>query len=123
MQAVVKMPHIKIKIEGRIPNRLLSVLKEEYGPEVKVTSEADDEKMNIFETDWYKRIKGRMNPGQNLRIYRQNKGMTQMELGKLLGGLPRQNISNMEKGLRPISKKMALKLASLFHVSVEKFIG
>ena len=123
MQAVVKMPHIKIKIEGRISNRLLSVLKEEYGPEVKVVSEADDEKMNIFETDWYKRIKGRMNPGQNLRVYRENKGMTQIELGKLLGGLPRQNISNMEKGLRPISKKMALKLAELFNISVDKFIG
>ena len=123
MQAVVKTPHIKIKIKGRISNRLLSVLKEEYGPEVKVISEADDEKMDVFETDWYKRIKGRMSPGQNLRVYRQNKGMTQVELGKLLGGLPRQNISNMEKGLRPISKKMALKLAELFDVSVDKFIG
>jgi DNA-binding XRE family transcriptional regulator len=123
MQAVVKTPHIKIKIQGRISNRLLSVLKEEYGPEVRVISEADDEKVNVFETDWYKRIKRRMSPGQNLRVYRQNKGMTQIELGKRLGGLPRQNISNMEKGLRPISKKMALKLAELFDVSVEKFIG
>ena len=123
MQAVVKTPHTKIKIQGRISNRLLYVLKEEYGPEVKVIFEADDEKMDVFETDWYKRIKARMSPGQNLRIYRQNRGMTQMELGKLLGGLPRQNISNMEKGLRPISKKMALKLTELFHVSVEKFIG
>ena len=123
MQAVVKTPHIKIKIQGKISSRLLSVLKEEYGPEVKIVSEADDEKMNVFETDWYKRIKRRMSPGQNLRIYRQNKGMTQVELGKLLGGLPRQNISNTEKGLRPISKKMALKLAELFNVSVEKFIG
>ena len=123
MQAVVKTPHIKIKIQGRISNRLLSVLKEEYGPEVRVISEADDEKVNVFETDWYKRIKRRMSPGQNLRVYRQDKGMTQIELGKRLGGLPRQNISNMEKGLRPISKKMALKLAELFDVSVEKFIG
>jgi DNA-binding XRE family transcriptional regulator len=123
MQAVVKTPHIKIKIQGRISGKLLSVLKEEYGPEVKVISEDDDERMDVFETDWYKRIKGRMSPGQNIRVYRQNKGMTQIELGKLLGGLPRQNISNMEKGQRPISKKMALKLANLFNVSVEKFIG
>jgi DNA-binding XRE family transcriptional regulator len=123
MQAVVKTPHIKITIQGRISSRLLSVLKEEYGPEFKVIPRADDEKIDVFETDWYKRIKRSMNPGETLKIYRQNKGMTQIELGKLLGGLPRQNISNMEKGQRPISKKMALQLAGLFHVSVEKFIG
>jgi hypothetical protein len=29
----------------------------------------------------------------------------------------------MEKGIRPISKKVALKLAEIFKVSVEKFIG
>jgi plasmid maintenance system antidote protein VapI len=49
--------------------------------------------------------------------------MTQAELGKALGGLPRQHISNMENGSRPISKRTALKLAKLFDVSVEKFIA
>ena len=79
--------------------------------------------MNIFETDWYKGIKRKITPGRNLRIYRQNKAMTQIELGKALGGLPRQHVSNMEKGTRPISKKMAIRLAEIFDVSVEKFIG
>ena len=49
--------------------------------------------------------------------------MTQTELGRLLGGLPRQHVSNMENGVRPISKKIAMKLAKAFDVSVEKFIG
>ena len=49
--------------------------------------------------------------------------MTQTELGKALGGIPRQHISNMENGIRPISKKTALKLVKLFDVSVEKFIS
>ena len=28
------------------------------------------EKVNIFETDWYRNIKSKMTPGDNLRIYR-----------------------------------------------------
>jgi DNA-binding XRE family transcriptional regulator len=85
--------------QGRIPSRLISVLKEEYGDKVRLT------------------------PGKNLRIYRQNMSMTQSQLGKLLGNVPKQFISNPENGVRPISKKIALKLASIFDVSVARFIG
>ena len=49
--------------------------------------------------------------------------MTLQRVGELLDGMPRQHVSNMEKGIRPISKKVALKLAAIFKVSVEKFIG
>ena len=48
--------------------------------------------------------------------------MTQEELGKKLGGISRQNISHMERGIRPISKVNAKKLAKIFEVSVENFI-
>jgi len=64
-----------------------------------------------------------MTPGTYMKIYRENRKMTQTELGKILGGLPRQHVSNMENGVRPISKKIAIKLAKAFDVSVEKFIG
>ena len=57
------------------------------------------------------------------KIFRENRNMTQAELGKMLGGLPRQHVSNMENGLRPISKKIALRLSKAFDVSVERFIG
>lgn len=78
--------------------------------------------IDIFETDWYRTIKAAMTPGDNLRIYRENLGLTQAELGKYLGGVPRQHISNMEHGRRPISLKMARKLAEVLKVSPEKFI-
>ena len=123
MQAVVKTPHIKIEIEGKISKRLLKVLREEYGSEVQLVPDDEDEKIDIFETDWYKNIKEKLTPGKNMRLYRLNRGMTQKDLGDLLGGIPRQHISNMEKGIRPISKKVALKLSSVFKISVEKFIG
>ena len=78
--------------------------------------------MNIFETNWYRDIKSKIIPGDNLRIYRQNHNMTQAELGQKLGNIPRQHISNMERGLRTISLKNARKLAAIFDVSPEKFI-
>ncbi len=123
MLAVVKTPHIKIEIKGKISKRLLNVLKEEYGSDVQLVPDEEDEKFDIFETDWYKENKEKLTPGKNMRIYRQNRGMTQKDLGDLLGGIPRQHISNMEKGIRPISKKVALKLSNIFKTSVEKFIG
>jgi transcriptional regulator with XRE-family HTH domain len=63
-----------------------------------------------------------MAPGAYLRIYRENKGMTQLQLGEALGNIPRQHISNMENGRRPISLKMARKLSLLLGVRLEKFI-
>ncbi len=124
MLAVVKTPHIKIRIEGRIPSRLMTVLKEEYGKGVRLVdaSDSDDELVDVFQTEWYRRTKARLTPGKSLRIYRQNSRMTQSQLGKLIG-LPKQYVSNMENGIRPISKNMAIKLAAIFKTSVARFIG
>ncbi len=123
MLAVVKTPRIKIEIKGKISKRLLDVLKEEFGSEVQIIPDEEDEKLDIFETEWYKNIKEKLTPGKNMRIYRQDRGMTQKELGELLGGIPRQHISNIERGIRSISKKVALKLSKIFNTSVDKFIG
>lgn len=70
-----------------------------------------DELVNVFETQWYKGIKENMTSDKYLRIYRENKGLTQIQLGKVLGEIPRQHISNMENGHRAISLKMARKLS------------
>ena len=122
MQAVVKTPRIEINIKGEIPDRLMSVLEEEYGEQIQLLEDNDEETANIFETDWYRDVKSKMTSGDNLRIYRENRGLTQAKLGEMLGDVPRQHISNMERGARSISLKTARKLAALFKVSPEKFI-
>ena len=122
MQAVVKTPRIELQIQGDIPPKLISVLKEEFGDDLRLEEEQGDEIANIFETEWYRQIKSSMTPGDNLRIYRDNRGWTQAQLGDKLGGLPRQHISNMERGVRPISKNMAKRLALIFAVPPSKFI-
>jgi|WetSurMetagenome_2_1015567.scaffolds.fasta_scaffold144946_2 plasmid maintenance system antidote protein VapI len=123
MQAVVKTPHIEISVKGAtIPPRLMKVLKEEYGKDLNLVENDEEKLVNIFDSAWYKSIKGKMTPGKYLRVYRENKGLTQTQLGDALGGLPRQHISNMEHGLRAISLKMAGRLSSLLGAPVERFI-
>ena len=122
MQAVVKTSRIELQIKGEISPILISVLEKEFGTDLRLEEEQDDEIVNIFETDWYNQIKSNMTPGATLKIYRENYGWTQVQLGEKLDGIPRQHVSNMERGIRPISKKMAQKLAQIFRVSPGKFI-
>jgi DNA-binding XRE family transcriptional regulator len=122
MQAVVKTPHIEIRIKGDIPPRILSLLKKEYGRKVHLIADEDDKYVNIIETDWYNKTNAEMTPADNLKIYRRLHRLTQERLGVMLGGIPKQHVSNMEHGIRPISKRTARKLARLFEVSVDRFI-
>jgi len=122
MQAVVKTPRIEVNIIGEIPPKLISLLKEEFGENLQLAEDNDEETVNIFETDWFQEIKAQTTPGDNLKIYRENHNLTQAQLGEMLGGIPRQHVSNMERGIRPISIKNARKLAKIFKVSPAKFI-
>jgi DNA-binding XRE family transcriptional regulator len=124
MQAVVKTPHIKINVQGDIiPTKLLFFLKEEYGNKVKFVEEESDKLVNALNTQWYRDIKTATTPGDYLRIYRERNGLTQTKLGEMVGCVPRQHISNMEKGGRPISLKTARKFAAIFDVPFEIFLG
>ena len=120
MQVHVKTPRTEIEMKGDIPEKIINLLKEVYGK--KVTLSDDDEYINIRETEWYKKARERATPGSSMSVYRKLHKMTQAELGEKLGGISKQNISHMERGAKPISKKVAKQLADLFKVSVEKFI-
>ena len=100
----------------------MSALEEKYGKHVRLLGENDEDSVNVFETTWYQDVRSRMSPGDTLKMYRENHGLTQAELGNMLGGVPRQHISNMERQVRAISLKTARKLAKLFDVSPDKFI-
>jgi len=122
MRALVKMPHIDIEIKGTMPRKLLLVLKELYGKNVNIINDGDDETVDVFTTEWYRKIDAASGPGDAIRVNREIRGMTQDELGRLLGGISRQNVSHMERGVRPISLKTAKKMAGLFKVPLEYFI-
>jgi len=124
MLAVVKKPRTKktlFEIKGEIPSHLLAYLEQTFGQDVEVIVN-DEETVNIFETEWYHKIQQQITPGETLRIYRENKGMTQGELARRLGNLTRQKISDMEHNRRSISKDMARKLSLIFEIPVERFL-
>jgi DNA-binding XRE family transcriptional regulator len=122
MLVAVKTPLINLKARGRIPPNVLDCLKKEYGARhVKVTTEPDDELVDITTTDWYKEIKAKTTPGDGVRIYRENHSMTQAKLGEIIGQSAAY-VSDLEHNRRAVSKKMAKQLAKLFSTSVERFI-
>ena len=119
MQVVAKTPRIDIRIEGEIPEAVLKALKAELGDELKIR-DGDDEYVDVTETDWYKGVK--LIPGEALRHYREMHSLTQAQLGEKLGGIPRQHISNMEKGQRVISLEVAKKLAVILGTMPVNFL-
>ncbi|MEA3415135.1 MAG: helix-turn-helix transcriptional regulator [Thermodesulfobacteriota bacterium] len=124
MLAVVKKPHTKttlFEIKGNIPPGIMEYLHREFGQNVEIVDE-NEELVNIFDTHWYKGIKKTISPGDTLRIYRQNLGLTQTELGQKLGKFTRQKISDMENNKRSISKAVAKKLSKIFDVPIERFL-
>ncbi len=121
MQAVVKTPHTNIHIQGEIPSRILEMLRSEYGGELKIY-EGDEECVEVTESDWYKEIAEITTPGDAMRIYRKNHQLTQEQLGKKLDNIPRQIISNMERGKRSISLATARKLSVIFNVPANRFL-
>jgi len=120
MLAVVKTPHINVRIQGRLPARLLHVLRTEYGTKLRIEDD-NDAHVDFFETDFYKDEKKEMTPGTYLRIYRENHNMTQEELGDKIGA-SKSFVCDMEHGRRAISKEMAKKVAAIFNISVARFI-
>ena len=122
MQAVAKTPRIDVRITGEISEKLLKTLADECGDDLVIITDPDEEFVDAQETDWYRGAKGELTPGETLRIYRQNAGLTQEALGKLLDELPKQHISNMENNNRAISLEMAKRLAKLLHTSPTRFL-
>ena len=121
MQVLVKTPRTNIHIQGDIPSRVIDMLRSEYGGELKIY-EGEEEYVEVTESDWYKEIKAETTPGDAMRIYRKNQQLTQAQLGEKLGNVPRQIVSNMERGKRSISLATAKKLSVIFNVPASRFL-
>lgn len=122
MEVAVKTPRIELHMKGDIPDRVILFLEEEYGVSLRQTADDGEDVVNALETDWYKRTMAAMTPGKALRMYRENAGLTQAALGERMGGIPRQHISNMENGKRPIGKENAKRLAAALHIDYRVFL-
>jgi DNA-binding XRE family transcriptional regulator len=125
MLAVVKKPHTDktlFEIKGDIPRKILDYIDLEYGAQLEIIKENQEDHIRIIDTDWFKKIRASITPGEIIKIHRENLGLTQSELGKKLGLFSAQKISDMEKGRRKISKEVAKKLSKIFEVPIERFL-
>ena len=124
MLAVVKKPRTNLpmfEVKGNIPSKIIEYLHQTYGKNIELVDE-DEEQVNMVATDWFREIKAATTPGDTVRIYRENLGLTQTELGRKLGKYSRQKISDIEHGKRGISKEIAKKLSNFFSVPVDRFL-
>ena len=124
MLAVVKKPRTNLplfEVKGNIPSKVIKYLHQVYGQNIELVDE-DEERVKTVETDWYRDIKSATTPGDAVRIYRENLGLTPAELGRKLGKYSRQNISDIEHRKRSISIETAKKLSNISTVPVERFL-
>ena len=84
--------------------------------------DVDDEIIDVMESDWYKKISGKVSPGDHVRIYRENCNFTQEELARRVGVNGEAYISKIENGYKNVSKTLAKKFSVLFKVDIGMFL-
>jgi len=109
-----------LEVKGAVPRELMDFLQSHYGNSLQVF-ENDTELLDPKNSAWYRDTEKSMTPGAYLLIYRENAGLTQAQLGEKIGKT-RFRISEMERGIRGISKETAKQLAKIFKVPVDRFL-
>lgn len=115
----VKAPHTNFEVQGKIPKKMLEFLHENY-KSVEIIDD-DEEYVRVLDSPWVKELENDWHAGITIRNYREMYNWTQKELGEKLGGVHVQNISQIERGKREVSKEIAVKLAKLFKIDLERF--
>ncbi|OWV14882.1 hypothetical protein B7992_07145 [Fibrobacter sp. UWH1] len=124
MLVVVKKPHIEIRSK-RIPSVLLNFLHKQYKPEniMEIEEFGDDEEFVPFEeTTLHKNTCQKSSPGEMIVAARGLCNWTQAQLAEKLN-VAVQNVSEMERGKRPVSRKMAVKLGEIFGCAPSTFFA
>ena len=123
MLAVVNQPRTQgteaasFRIEGKVPRFVVMFLESAFNKALKVqVSDDDDDDVAVpFEkTDFYKDVYEKMTAGDTVKADRGLRGWTQKVLAQKLG-ISVQNLSEIERDVRPVSRKMAAKLAEVFN--------
>lgn len=120
MLAVVKAPPmpgtkepVAFQIKGNIPECVIGIMRSLF-PSVELSD--DDEFIDLDNSEVLNNIAERMSPGDAVKADRELRGWTQKILSEKLG-ISVQNLSEIERGRRAVSRKMATKLAAVFDVT------
>ncbi|WP_405335001.1 helix-turn-helix domain-containing protein [Fibrobacter sp.] len=122
MLAVVNQPRTQgteaasFRIEGKVPKFVVMFLESAFNKalKVEVSDDEDDVAVPFEQTEWYRDVKASMTAGDTVKADRGLRGWTQKVLAQKLG-ISVQNLSEIERDVRPVSRKMAAKLAEVFN--------
>lgn len=122
MLAVVNQPRTRnteaasFKVEGKVPKFVVMFLESAFNKalKVEVSDDEDDVAVPFEQTDFYKEVYENMTAGDTVKADRGLRGWTQKVLAQKLG-ISVQNLSEIERDVRPVSRKMAAKLAEVFN--------
>lgn len=119
MLVVEKAHHIKAVIEGENSLALAAIIKKSL-PSAIIYDEVPAEELTEQTTRFMgKAAREQLSPGEMLKFARLDAGLSQTKLAALAGVGNRSGIALMETGTRPISEKMAERLAGHLMVSSE----
>jgi len=121
MPGATKKRPIKIEFSADTPQVVLDDLRERYSYWVD-PEPGDDEMVDWFQTEEWKKFEASQTPGSWLAGLREATAMSQKALGQKLGGVSPARISAWERGRRAISKEYAKALSKIFGLSVENFL-
>ncbi len=121
MPGATKRRPIKILFSAHTPQVVLDDLRERYSYWVD-PEPGDDEMVDWFQTEEWKKFEASQTPGSWLSGMREATAMSQKALGIKLGGVSPARISDWEHNRRAISKEYAKALSKVFGISAEHFL-
>jgi antitoxin component HigA of HigAB toxin-antitoxin module len=121
MRVVEKTRHIDVDVQGSGAEAVATLIRASL-PQA-VISEEDDREFEDWEgSDLQKEIKAITTPGKLVRAYRARKGLSLVDLAKVVG-TKYPNLSAIENDRRTIGLSMARKLGKALDADYQKFLG
>jgi DNA-binding XRE family transcriptional regulator len=116
MLVVEKKRHIKVVINGTGTAAVIRILKEKL-PAIEV----QDEYVIIEDTAFWEKIKKYRTPGNALRVYRDNAGLTLAQLAEKTG-IAKSHLSAMEHGKRSIGLISAKRIGKALNCDYRRLL-
>ncbi|MCB0379472.1 MAG: helix-turn-helix transcriptional regulator [Bdellovibrionales bacterium] len=123
MSVVVKTPLIKIEVtEGKKRKLYLVSAKSAHAVETLLGQLDESEEGSIPATELFPNLGDpKKTPGIALRGVRLRLDMTQKEMADKIG-VSQGDLSKMEKGERPIGKKLAMRIGKALRIDYRRFL-
>ena len=120
MRVVEKTRHIDVNVQGSGADAVATLIRASL-PQAEISEDTDEEFEDWEGSDLQKEIKAITTPGKLVRAYRARKGLSLVDLAKIVG-TKYPNLSAIENDRRTIGLSMARKLGEALGADYRKFL-